>query len=96
MWFACVVCIVRTEANTSVTMSVMCSSDKPLSPSDLTGVSLGSNSALVSWSRPLHDGNSPVVGYILEHKRVDQVQLSLTDCQRLLLFDVGLMGSISR
>jgi len=47
--------------------------DKPLPPTDLTSVSLGSNSALVSWSRPSHDGSSTITNYLLEHKRGDQV-----------------------
>ena len=52
---------------------VSCPVDKPLPPSDLNSVSLGNNSALVSWSRPTHDGSSAITGYLLEHKRADQV-----------------------
>ena len=62
--------------------------DKPLPPSDLNSVSLGNNSALVSWSRPSHDGSSPITGYLLEHKRSDQVSLCVAYNQCMLQLGV--------
>ena len=47
-------------------------SDKPSAPSNVTGILLGSSTAvLISWLPPVNDGNSPITHYVLETRQIE-------------------------
>lgn len=46
----------------------MCFSDKPGAPGQPEPIATTEDSITLQWTRPLHDGGSPIQGYVLEKR----------------------------